>query len=430
MRSAGAAATAGSARSPAAKRTRLVDAQGRVIERNRHLLSLRDLNLSDHLPELLEAGVTAFKIEGRLKDSTYVANTVAHYRARLDDALRVAGGRRSSSGTSRAGFTPDLAKTFNRGFTSYFLHGWGEPVGSPETPKMVGEEVGRVTTAGRRNFTISTGVTLRAADGICFFGRDGQLCGTTVNAVHGPTVVPDRMEGIEPGTLVYRNHDHEFLAQVSRSRAERRTAVKLALGTLTLSAVDEDGNRAEAALAGASGPAAQPERALATIQRQLEKTGDTEFACTEVSLEFETVPFLPVSTLNALRRQALDRLRAARAANRPQLEGGIVPNDEPFPQSELSYLGNVLNRQAEAFYRRHGVTRIEPGAESGLDMRGRKVMTTRYCLKHQLGLCPLGGTLERLAEPLALIDEEGRRLELRFDCRGCEMEVYLDGMGS
>jgi len=191
-----------------------------------------------------------------------------------------------------------------------------------------------------------------------------------------------------------------------------------------LAAADEDGNRAEAPLATAP-PARNPERALETIQRQLAKTGDTEFKCSQVAVELQPVPFLPVATLNALRRAALDRLRAVREANRPRWQGGIQPNDVPFPEPELSYLGNVLNRQAEAFYRRHGVTRIEPAAESGLDLRGRQLMTTRYCLKHQLGLCPRECAPEPLAEPLALIDDEGHRLELRFECADCQMEIYL-----
>ncbi len=148
------------------------------MQRNRHLLSLRDLNLSDHLPELLEAGVTSFKIEGRLKDRTYVANVVAHYRARLDAALQAAGMRRSSSGVSSAGFMPDPSKTFNRGFTTYFLQGRGAAVGSPETPKMVGEEIGRVAAVARGEFTIDARAPLHAGDGLSFFDHDGRLRGT------------------------------------------------------------------------------------------------------------------------------------------------------------------------------------------------------------------------------------------------------------
>jgi 23S rRNA 5-hydroxycytidine C2501 synthase len=398
----------------------LVDAEGRTLASDRHLLSLRDLNLSARLPELLAAGVTSFKIEGRLKDRMYVSNVVAYYRARLDEALGAgAGFVRSSSGTTVAGFEPDLAKTFNRGFTTYFLDGRGEAVGSPETPKMTGERVGRVVGVAADSFTVDGTVELHAGDGLAFFERDGQLRGTVVNAVRGRAVFPQKFEGIEAGTVIHRNHDHEFLSRVASARPLRKIGVQMTLGAAGLEAVDEDDNRATAPLAPA--PAAQkPEAALATLRRQIAKTGDTEFASTAVDIALDPIPFVAVSSLNALRREVLSRLGAAREANRPRPEASVVPNDAPYPERELSCLGNVLNAKAEAFYRRHGVERIERAAESGLDMSGRRVMTTRYCIREQLGLCGAG-----VAEPLALMDDEGNRLELRFDCGACAMEVWF-----
>ncbi len=195
-------------------------------------------------------------------------------------------------------------------------------------------------------------------------------------------------------------------------------ALAAAPGGVVLRAEDEDGNRAEALLACAPEPAEKPGRALEILRRQIGKTGDTEFAAAGVAIEIDPVQFLPVSAVNALRREVLERLSAVRETKRPRVHCGVVPSDAPFPEAELSYLGNVLNRDAEAFYRRHGVVRIEPAPESGLDLRGRNVMTTRYCLKDQLGLC--GST-----EPLALVDEQGNRLELDFDCAACEMSVFL-----
>jgi putative protease len=398
----------------------LVDAEGRTLASDRHLLSLRDLNLSERLPDLLAAGVTSFKIEGRLKDRTYVANVVAFYRARLDDAMRAAPGfARSSSGISSPGFEPDLTKTFNRGFTTYFLDGRSEAVGSPDTPKMTGEKVGSVVEVAPDSFTIDGHTELHPGDGLAFFASDGHLRGTVVNAVRGRAVFPQKIEGIEPGTAIHRNHDHAFLSHVAAARPQRRIGVTMTLGAAGLAAVDEDGNRAEAPL-GPVPAAEKPEAALATLRRQLAKTGDTEFVCTAVEIALDPIPFVPVAALNALRREVLGRLSAARETNRPRPEGRIVPNDAPYPVTELSYLGNVLNAKAEAFYRRHGVQRIEPAAESGLDLAGRRVMTTRYCIREQLGLCGAG-----IAEPLTLIDDEGRRLELRFDCDHCAMEVYL-----
>jgi putative protease len=156
------------------------------------------------------------------------------------------------------------------------------------------------------------------------------------------------------------------------------------------------------------------------------KTGETVFACIDLQVAWAEPFFLPLSVLNALRREVLDGLAAARARNRPVWQGDIAKNNVPFPEAQLTYLGNVLNRKAEAFYRRHGVTHIEAAAESGLDMRGRKVMTTRYCIKHQLGWCPREKDAPSLQEPLFLVDEEGRRYELRFKCADCEMEIVFE----
>lgn len=403
---------------PCRKPYTLVEAEGRALVRGRHLLSTRDLNLSDDLAALLDAGVTSFKIEGRLKDATYVANTVAHYSALLDSS----GVKRASSGRSTPGFTPDPAKSFNRGFTTCFLHGRGEPVGSHATPKATGEQIGRVASVHGDSVSLQGAGAIAPGDGVCWFDGDGRLRGARVNAVRGGTVVLEAPEGPAAGTVVYRNHDRRFVESVRAARPSRRIGVAFTVLADRIAAEDEDGIRTEVQLPGAQ-PAEKPEAAAESIRRQLAKTGGTEFACASVAIACTPPPFLPVAALNAARRDVLDKLRSAREAARPRQPGGIVPNSAPFPKTELSYLGNVLNRYAEAFYRRHGVVNIEPAAESGLDLRGRKVMTMRYCLKHELGWCPRFGGKKGPQEPLALIDAEGRRLELRFDCRRCEMEV-------
>ena len=407
---------------PCRKRYDLLDVGGRVLARGLHLLSIRDLNLSDHLGELLEAGITSFKIEGRLKDASYVANVVAHYSARLDTL----GVRRSSSGHSTLDFHPDPGKTFNRGFTDYFLHGRQAPIGSHLTPKMTGESVGRVEAIHDGGFVLPSGPALHAGDGLCFFDRQGELRGTLVNAVDGRRIRPEKLEGLEPGIEIYRNHDHEFLTEIARSRNQRRIPIFLKLRPeFELEARDEEGNVAVAALPGTPPPAANPEAALATLRRQLEKSGNTEFTCSGVEIELPVVPFLPVSAINGLRRDVLDRLREVRARNRPQPRPWSPGPAKVFPETELSYQGNVLNQQAQAFYRRHGVAQIEPGAESGLDLRGRKVMTTRYCVRHEMGLCPQRTDKPMTSAPLILVDEDGNRLELHFDCARCVMEVFL-----
>ena len=417
---------------PCRKSYRLVDARGRLVYDRGHLLSLRDLNLSDHLPELLEAGVTSFKIEGRLKDMAYVANVVAHYRARLDAVIADKRLRSSSSGVSRPGFAPDPDKTFNRGYTAYFLHGRAGAVAFPPTPKMVGEEVGPVTNVDGTTITATTSLTLHTGDGLCFFDEWGELRGTQVNAVRGAVIAAQSTAGIRVGTLLFRNHDHAFLTRIKSARMERRIRVTLTLaaaaGRVSLLARDEDGVEAGYDIACAVQAAKDPDVALATAHRQLMKTGDSNYACSEVRVEVNPVPFLAVSVLNGMRRGVLDALSAAREQRRPRVSGGAIVNEVPYPQRELTYLGNVLNRKAEAFYRRHGVAVVEPAAESGLDMRGRKVMTTRHCVKEQIGLCPRAGSVDAVEEPLFLVDEEGGRLRLECDCSRCETEIYLDSI--
>ena len=412
---------------PCRKSYTLQDSRGETLERDRHLLSLRDLNLTGSLRELIDAGVCSFKIEGRLKDQTYIMNVVSHYRQALDAVLGETDQRKASSGASSIDFTPDPDKTFNRGYTTHFLYGRGAEVASPATPKMVGERVGEVTATSPRSFTITTALTLHNGDGICFFDRQGELRGSVINAVQGQVVTPAKMDGIERGTLLFRNHDHAFLSQLTKARVERCIDVRFTLREtkdgFVLLATDEDSNTAEYALASEKVTAEKPEQAPANIRKQLNKVGGTGYTCADIVIELSQPYFIPVSTLNALRRGALEELVKVRTRNRPRLTGGPIRNLAPYPEKKLTFRANVLNKQAALFYRRHGVALVQPGAESGIDFRGKKLMITKYCLKYQLGGCQKTKNPVHLAEPLTLIDTEGHRLELHFDCAACEMAI-------
>jgi len=446
----------------------LVDAQGKQVVAESHLLSLRDLNLTPHLGDLLAAGVSSFKIEGRLKNKAYVMNVVGHYRQAIDHLLAAQGGRKSSSGAITLGFVPNPDKTFNRGYTSYFLTGRGAEVASPESPKHVGEPLGRVAALGRDSFTLDAPAPLHSGDGITFYDGDHQLEGSMVNRVQGQTVFPQKLEGLAAGARVFRNHDHVFAKQIAQSRPARKIAVELKLrdfpNGIALEATDEDGVRAMAELLCEKLAAEKPERARTSVEQQLAKLGDTEFAASSIAIEWSTPLHLVPAQVNSLRRDLANNLAAARAQARPTQKIPLIPNTVPFPATQLSYLANVLNQKAAAFYRRHGVSDIEPAAESGLDLAGRTVMTTRYCLKYELGLCPRRKefTTEdtedtekervriqdpkspfspasvssvssvvtiRPTEPWFLVDDEGRRLRLRFRCeqRHCVMEVVYKG---
>ncbi|MBN2572961.1 MAG: U32 family peptidase [Deltaproteobacteria bacterium] len=414
----------------------LVDGQGNTRVAERHLLSLRDLNLTPHLGALVAAGVSSFKIEGRLKNRAYVMNVVGHYRQALDRVLAGQGGRKSSSGKATLDFAPNPDKTFNRGYTTYFLTGRGAAVASPDSPKHVGEPLGSVRSVGRDSFTLDGPTALRSGDGITFYDRDRQLDGSLVNRVQGARVFPRKLGGIAPGVRVFRNHDHAFAAQVAKSRPSRVIAVDLALSEIPLgirlAAVDEDGVSASATLPCAKLRADKPDLASADIRQRLAKLGDTEFAAKRVDLAWTAPLHLAAKDVNGLRRALAKNLAAARAQARPTERRTIVPNDTPYPATKLDFRDNVLNDKARAFYRRHHVYDIEPAAESGLDMKGRTVMTTRYCLKYEMGLCPREGRAGQTAawpEPWFLLDDEGRKLRLAFHCEtpACRMEIVYQG---
>ncbi len=404
----------------------LVDSTNQLLVQNRHLLSIRDLNQTEHLRELVEAGITSFKIEGRLKDKNYVMNVVSHYRRALDRL----GELKSSSGHVQLDFVPNTEKTFNRGYSDYFITGRRAKIGTPDTPKMVGEPIGQVQAVTRTAFRLDRAADLLNGDGLSFFNLKKELTGTLVNCIAGDWVTPAEMEGIRPGLALFRNHDKAFMDRLDKSKTTRKIDVEMTLSRTPtgyqLEIRDEDGEKGSCEQNCIPQPAEKPELALETIKKQLGKLGETEFACTGIRVMIKPIPFLPVSRWNDLRRGAVESLQATRALQRAKTEGGILPNATPYPETELSYLGNALNEKAVAFYRRHGVREIEPAAESGLDMHGRKVMTTKYCLKYQLEACPREGKKVPLQEPLTLVDEDGHRLRLMFDCKECVMGVIFE----
>jgi putative protease len=408
----------------------LLGQDGEPIVSDRYLLSLRDLNLTGSIDALLDAGVCSFKIEGRLKDRTYVMNVVGHYRKLLDQLLNPRSLRPAASGTVHLDFTPNPAKTFNRGYSTYFLHGRGALIANPDTPKSLGEPLGKVISATRRSFSLDPSAPpLHPGDGLCFLNFQRDLTGTTVNRVEEDQIFPAEMKGLVAGVTVYRNHDHTFSEQLLKSQAARKIGLQFHLEAtpdgLRLEASDEDHNRASFSLATELQPAQQAEKARETIERQLRKLGNTDFECDQVTITLDPLPFLPVALINTLRRGAVEALITAREQNRPRPVGGAIQNAVPFPQKMLSFEGNVLNQKAAEFYHRHGVEVIEPAAESGLDLHGRKVMTTQFCLRYELNACPRLPDPQKLSEPLKLVDEQNIEYPLRFNCADCVMEVYF-----
>jgi collagenase-like PrtC family protease len=426
------------------------DQQGKIPAKDRHLLSVKDLNLSEHLEELIDAGVDAFKIEGRLKDAAYVANTVSFYRRRLDEIIAEKKLKRASSGTTRINFEPNPEKTFNRGFSDYGITGKKVNLGSIDTPKSMGEFVGVIKEVSKDHFVLDmdsrlrgndneSGLELHNADGLCFFDRQKNLAGTVINRVEGEKVYPpfvwrvypQKMQDISKGQKIYRNYDYEFYRKLTGQSAQRKIGLAMVMREsadgLILSGTDEDGNDATVEIKGDKQPALKKEQAKQNTVTQLSKLGNTIFECSRVNLETQDVYFLPVSKLNAAKRELAEKMLEARDANRPRTVGNILKNDVPYPQKELNFRGNVLNKKAEEFYHRHGVQTIEPAAESGLDLSGQVVMTTKYCLREELGLCE-GKRFDKLTtkaknEPLILVDEDDREYEVNFRCGRCGMEI-------
>ncbi|MCU0642850.1 MAG: U32 family peptidase [bacterium] len=408
----------------------LLDRKGNTLVADRYLLSPKDLNLSDYLEPLIHAGITSFKIEGRLKDKFYVMNIVGHYRKLLDILLNKLASTKTSSGTVTFDFTPDPFKSFNRGFTKYFVNGRDENVAAIDSPKSIGEPIGKVVSVAKQYFTIDAEKKITNGDGICFFDDEHHLEGTLINQALGNKIYPDKMKSIKPGAMIYRNHDQAFIHQLENSKASRKISVKLKFSEspdgFSLSAEDEDGNKAQASIAHQKIPAEKQEQALKNIRKQLTKLGASEYHCSELTVELREPWFIALSVLNELRRVTLELLTNAREQNRPRNIKEFKKNDAPFPEKTLSYLGNALNRDAVSFYQHHGVETIAPAAESGLDMVGKKVMTTKYCIAQQLGICKKNSNQLRSIEPLYLVDEKGQRYRLNFDCNKCAMEIYFE----
>ena len=412
---------------PCRKKYILSDSKGNIVEK-KHLLSLKDMNRSNFLESLIDAGVTSFKIEGRLKDKNYVMNTVSFYRQKLDTVLKKKG-LPYSSHIFRTSFTPDLSKTFNRNFTDYGLLGNRENMGAILSPKMIGEPIGKVTGVRSKAVTVDTKKILHSGDGLCFFNKSGELEGIRVNSVKQNTFLLHEEKNIPLQSLLYRNHDHEWLSSLSRAKVSRKIPVSLSLcrqnNLLTLSVKDDLGLCASVSMTDDFQPARNTEIAKKLIENSLLKTGETLFECISLKLDLKPVPHIPVSFINNLRRDCLEAISLIREKTRPKAFRPLIKNSEPYPENKLDFKSNILNSYAESFYKRHGVISYEPAAETGISLKDKKVMTTSYCILKELKKCLKDKSFDRESLPLKLTDEEGNILLIQFDCKRCGMDLYL-----
>lgn len=425
----------------------LIDEKGNTIVANKHLLSLRDMNRTDVLEEMAAAGVSSFKIEGRLKSADYVKNVTAWYRRKLDRIIAAHPDCycRSSYGSSTPGFTPDVTKSFNRGFTDYFWHGrTAAPLHSFYSPKAIGAEAGRITRVGSRSFTVrlSNGQTpLRAGDGICFIDGNEQLQGFRVNRTEGNEVFPATMPRLTKGTTLFRNVDAAFQRTLSKPSPRRKLSVDITLretpAGYAIDIADEAGRYATYHAEYAHETARSPQREQ--LAAQLSKLGETDFTARNVIINTAGDRFVPSSVVAEWRRAAVELLsRGIRLTHHRDLPGKAdkARATELLPPTN-AYTANVANRAAEGFYRSLGATTVAPAFELKAPEGEVVLMTCRHCLRHALGLCakhpaPPTGLRASMAnvqkngrrpESLSLRLPDGRVFPLRFDCKRCEMQV-------
>ncbi len=416
----------------------LTDSAGRVVAYEKHLLSMKDNDQSQNLEALLDAGIRSLKIEGRYKDMAYVKNITAHYRKLLDQILeRRSEWQSASSGKSEIGFVPDVDKTFHRGHTDYFAHGRGEQVAAFDSPKHVGVELGTVTKIGANWFELETGEAMANGDGLNYMDKR-EVKGVQANTVQavggGYRVFPNEamhlLTGLKPGTVLSRNRDHHWESILNKSSATRKVALDLCLTEtahgLALDLIDEDGiaSRTELPLAFQAATGSSD-----TIGGQLAKLGNTMFVARDIKLDLSRPWFVPAGTLNGMRRSAVERHEQVRLASwqRPERAQEVVP-PVPYPETSLTYLANVYNAKARAFYQRHGVQLIAAAYEAHEEAGEVPLMITKHCLRFSFNLCPkqakgvTGVQGQVRAEPMTLVNG-GEKFTLKFDCKPCEMHV-------
>ena len=400
----------------------LVDVDGNVLVRQKHLLSLKDLNRSRSLEALMDAGVASFKIEGRLKDVAYVKNVTAFYRQKIDEILsRRPEYRRASYGHEHLDFQPCLEKSFNRGFTDYFLRGRTEDVSAPDTPKSVGEPVGHVKAVRGREIKVGGLTTFHNGDGLCYFDSKGRLQGFRVNRVEGNVLhLSEAMPEVPLHAPLYRNYDAQFVNLVSKKSDERTIMLDIVLTEsdtgFLLSGTDETGRHVQLAFPDEKQTARTPQRDR--VVKELSKLGGTCYEAGSVNVEWEMDYFLPAARVAGWRRALVEKLLSL---SQPPL---VLPE---CPSADISALDpvNVANRLARQFYEKMGDKPVLPAYELQEPKQGALLMTCKHCVRYSLGACNRHLHNRRyLPEPLYLQMADGRRFRLSFDCQQCEMHVY------
>jgi len=436
------------------KKYSLVDEKGRTLVKDKYLLSMKDFMAEDELENLIDAGVTSFKIEGRLKDINYIKNTVLFYRKALDKILDKKGIKKSSQGKVFLGqesindkdFNINPKKTFNRGFCKYFLHGNRENIWNFDTPNFKGEFLGRVKFIGKNYFTITPPPCgkepeIHPQDGLCCF-EEGTLKGMLVNSYSDSKIYPNIMPKIKAGMEIFRNKDAKFEEELKNLKPKRRLGVNFRIYDGYMEAFDEDKNTVR--LEFSKGEEAKNKEGQKLIwQNALQKTGNSDFYTQSTDFLCDKIYFLKTSEINEIRRKILETLSALRLEKyEPQKQKKITP--EKYPEKEGDYRLNVHNKEALAFYKMCDCKVLETSFESGrkplCNMQDKvpfpkeraELMRTKHCIRYALNMCLKGQkNMKNGSEVFAkngpkelfLKDEKGAKYHLKFDCKNCEMIV-------
>ena len=403
----------------------LVDSDGRTIVADKHLLSLKDMNRSQNLEELMDAGVRSFKIEGRLKDVAYVKNVTAYYRQRIDSILqRRKEFIRASYGESAFAFTPDLSQSFSRGYTDYFLHGRTENIASWDSPKSRGPEVGVVKEVRGGCIVVAGTAPFSNGDGLCFMDDKGQMQGFRVNRAEGNHLYPSTMPAVRKGDHLWRSHNQTWERMMEGNTAKRRIALSWTLSEtddgFSLTALREDGINHTATFVCEKQIARSSQDD--SIKQVLGKLGDTIYTLQNVNIAFTKPWFVPRSLLAEWRRVVLREFsKTERVVHTDKQSSTII--SKPHFAMRKDYLLNVSNRLAKRFYEECGVNDVLPALEL-LPRKDATLMYCRYCIRYQLGWCPTyHHTKSPYREPYFLVSRDGRRFLLQFDCKNCQMKI-------
>lgn len=411
----------------------LIDGNNQIIKRNKHFLSLKDLNQIDKLNDLLTAGASSFKIEGRLKDTTYVKNVVSAYRRALDSIIEMNPDKykRSSNGKSLINFEPDLKKSFNRGFTHYFLEtpiSQSLKIASINTAKSLGEPIGFINFVKGNKVDVKVSVPLHNGDGISFFNKESIFEGMRVNNVLSNSILQTLEPAkIAPKTPIYRTFDKQFNDLALRP-SKRTININFTLTESSLIAQDELGNSAEFDFNQIFEKSKSDQHDKQ--KSALSKLGDTHYIADSIIIN--TDKFIPASLLSEARRYCVISLMDKqqkhafdRTRNRRCTDSG---NNDYYKDKNLNYTDNVSNKFARNFYLKHGANHIDDAIECEVPYNTHDdellVMTTRYCLRREFGACKMTNNASSLKEPLKLVANDGTTLRLNFDCKNCRMQVY------